>query len=79
MPATKKQKRGPDAMRRTYDFSEGVRGKYAARFARASNVVVLAPDVAAAFKTSKAVNEALRAKLGRKPVRKVKAPAGRRA
>jgi hypothetical protein len=78
MPATRKQKRA-DAMRPTYDFSEGVRGKYATRFARASNVVVLAPDVAAAFKTSKAVNEALRSTMGRRPVRKARAASGRRA
>jgi hypothetical protein len=44
-----------------YDFSEGVRGKYAARCAEGSNVVVLSPDVAKAFPTSDAVNEALRA------------------
>ena len=78
MPATRKQK-GADAMRTTYDFSEGVRGKYAARFARASNVVVLAPGVAAAFKTSKAVNDALRSQLGRKPARKVRRQVARRA
>jgi len=32
-----------------YDFSEGVRGKYAARFAEGANVVVLDPDVAEVF------------------------------
>ena len=49
-----------DEMRPEYDFSGGVRGKYAARYAEGSNVVVLAPDVAAVFKDSVAVNEALR-------------------
>jgi hypothetical protein len=44
-----------------YDFSKGVRGKYAQRYAEGTNVVVLAPDVAAVFKNSQAVNEALRA------------------
>jgi hypothetical protein len=44
-----------------YDFSKGVRGKYAKRYAEGTNVVVLAPDVAAVFKNSQAVNEALRA------------------
>ena len=44
-------------MREEYDFSEGVRGKYADRFAKGSNVVVLDPDVAAAFKTPKSVNK----------------------
>jgi hypothetical protein len=49
-----------DEMREEYDFSGGVRGKYAHRFAEGSNVVVLEPDVAARFPDSKAVNEALR-------------------
>jgi len=49
-----------DEMREEYDFSEGIRGKYAKRFAEGSNVVVLDPDVAAAFKTPKSVNSALR-------------------
>ena len=52
----------PD-MRDEYDFSDGVRGKYAERFAEGSNVVVLDPDVAAEFKTRKAVNDALRSQL----------------
>jgi hypothetical protein len=44
-----------------YDFSGGVRGKYAARFARGSHVVVLDPDVAEVFSDSESVNRALRA------------------
>lgn len=47
-------------MRDHYDFSGGVRGKYAARYAKGTNVVVLAPDVAEVFPDSIAVNEALR-------------------
>jgi hypothetical protein len=43
-----------------YDFSRGVRGKYARQYAEGSNVVVLSPDVAAVFSDSKAVNDALR-------------------
>lgn len=55
---------GPDSrMREEYDFSDGVRGKYADRFAEGSNVVVLDPDVAAEFKTRKAVNDALRSQI----------------
>jgi hypothetical protein len=50
-----------DNMRPEYDFSKGVRGKYAARFAEGTNVVVLDPDVADVFPTSSSVNEALRA------------------
>lgn len=44
-----------------YDFSAGVRGKYAAAYAAGTNVVLLAPHVAAAFPNSQAVNDALRA------------------
>ncbi|MGH2726055.1 MAG: BrnT family toxin, partial [Actinomycetota bacterium] len=62
-----------DGMREEYDFSGGVRGKYADRFAEGSNVVVLDPDVATEFKTREAVNEALREQLGRKRVGKKEA------
>ena len=51
-------------MLREYDFSGGMRGKYARRFAAGSNVVVLAPDVARRFKDSRAVNRALRSLVG---------------
>jgi hypothetical protein len=44
-----------------YDFSRGVRGKYAGRFTKDTIMVVLDPDVAAIFPDAKAVNEALRA------------------
>ena len=47
-------------MRDEYDFSHGVRGKYAARYAEGTNVVVLSPDVARLFPDSESVNEALR-------------------
>jgi hypothetical protein len=49
-----------DKMRTEYDFSGGVRGKYASRYAEGTNVVVLEPDVAEEFPTAKKVNEALR-------------------
>jgi len=52
-------------MRPEYDFSGGVRGKYAARYAEGTNIVKLEPDVAAAFPDSKSVNEALRDVLRR--------------
>lgn len=48
-------------IRKEYDFSRGERGKYARRYSEGSNVVVLDPDVAKAFKTPEAVNNALRA------------------
>jgi len=46
-----------------FDFSKAVRGKYYQPYIESTNVVVLEPDVAAAFKNSTAVNEALRAML----------------
>lgn len=47
-------------MLKEYDFSKGVRGKYAHRFARGTNVVVLQQDVAKLFPDSASVNQALR-------------------
>lgn len=47
-------------MRPEYDFSRGVRGKHAARYAAGTNVVVLEPDVAAEFRTAEEVNATLR-------------------
>ena len=55
-----KRARRRDEMRAEYDFSGGVRGKYAARFAEGTNLVLLEPDVAAEFPTAAAVNKALR-------------------
>lgn len=52
-----------DDLRPEYDFTAGVRGKDAARFAAGSNVV-LEPDVAAAFPDAAAVNHALRRAAG---------------
>lgn len=59
-PRAKKAAVVRDEMRPEYDFSNGVRGKYAARYAEGTNVVLLAPDVAAEFPTADAVNKALR-------------------
>ena len=55
------QVRQRDTMRAEYDFRGGVRAKYAARYQDGVNVVVLEPDVAEAFRSSEAVNRALRA------------------
>jgi hypothetical protein len=55
-----------DNMRAEYDFdySKAVRGKYYRRLLKeGANVVVLEPDVAKAFRSSAAVNEALRSLL----------------
>ena len=49
--------------RAEYDFTGGARGKYAERYSRGTNVVVLDPDVAAAFPTREAVNDALREQM----------------
>jgi hypothetical protein len=46
-----------------FDFSKAVRGKYYKQYMESSNVVVLEPDVAAAFQNAEAVNKALRAML----------------
>lgn len=48
-------------MRAEYDFSTGVRGIYADAYRRRTNVILLDPDLAAAFPDSKSVNDALRA------------------
>jgi hypothetical protein len=65
-----------DDLREEYDetlLKNGIRGKYVERLATGSNIVRLAPDVAAAFPTEDAVNEALRLLL------KVAKTAGRHA
>jgi hypothetical protein len=59
----KKSNTTGDELRKEYDASlirKGVRGKYAERYAAGTNLVLLAPDVAAAFPDAKAVNDALR-------------------
>lgn len=50
-----------DTMRREYDFSGGIRGVTASRYAQGANVVVVDPDVLDVFPDGTAVNEALRA------------------
>ena len=71
MKKAAKKTSAPD-MLDEYDFSKGVRGKYAKRYAEGTNIVVLAPDVAEFFPDSESVNTALRALVGvaRKNVRK---------
>ncbi len=53
-----------DELRAEYDLGEllknGVQGKYADRFHEGTNLVLLDEDVAQAFPTDQAVNEALR-------------------
>ena len=57
-------KAGGPEMREEYDFSRGVRGKYAHRYGRGTNVVVLEADVAKVFPSARAVNDSLRALAG---------------
>ena len=55
-----------DDLRPEYDFASmkgGVRGKYVARLRKGSNLVLLEPEIAAAFPSDDAVNEALRGVL----------------
>jgi hypothetical protein len=60
--------KNPDSeLREEYDFSKGVRGKYAKRFAEGSNVVVLEPDVAAKIGSAEDVNRILRQHLADNP------------
>ena len=61
-----------DELRPAYrreDLGQGARGKYFESYQEGTNLVLLSPDVAKAFPTEKAVNEALRSliDLARKP------------
>ena len=58
-----------DELRPEYDetsLKNGIRGKYAEQYAADTNTVRLAPDIAAAFPTEEAVNQALRSVLKEK-------------
>ena len=58
-----KPRSNDDELRPEYDEStlkDGVRGKYAEQYASGTNIVRLAPDVAAVFSDDDTVNEALR-------------------
>jgi hypothetical protein len=62
----KGSRKAVDELRPEYrrsDFGALVRGKYAARVAAETNVVVLDPELTEAFPNAKAVNEALRGLL----------------
>jgi hypothetical protein len=54
------KKKSNNGMRAEYDFAQGRRGKFVRRYDEGTNVVVLAPDVAKAFPTSRKVNASLR-------------------
>ena len=61
---TKSKAEKADELRLEYDLATllkaGVRGKYAKRYEKGTNLVLLSPDVARDFPTDEAVNEALR-------------------
>jgi len=68
-PMKKVESKEEDDLRPEYDFSQmkgGVRGKYVERYREGTNLVLLDPDVAAAFPNAKAVNDALRLLLEEK-------------
>jgi hypothetical protein len=49
-----------DDMLPEYDFSKGVRGKYAKRYSKGTNIVMIEPDLYQYFPDQKSVNDALR-------------------
>ncbi|MBI4689139.1 MAG: hypothetical protein HY754_02550 [Nitrospirae bacterium] len=52
-----------DEMRKEYkreDLGKGIRGKYYEEYKKGTNLILLSPDVAAAFPDEASVNEALR-------------------
>jgi len=53
-----------DELRPEYDLRQllkgGVRGKYSKRYHAGTNLILLEPDVRKAFRSERAVNEALR-------------------
>ena len=57
----KKVNKIKESMAPEYDFSSGIRGKYANRYAQGVNIILLDPDIADIFPDQNAVNEALRA------------------
>lgn len=62
----KDNRKSTNDMRPEYDFASmkgGVRGKYAKRYRAGTNLILLDPELAEAFPSDAAVNEALRAVL----------------
>jgi hypothetical protein len=61
-----------------HDFKRGSPNKFASRYATGSGVIVLDPDVAAAFPSAGEANEALRAIAGIIQKNRHRRPASRR-
>ena len=60
-------RKSADDLRPEYDLSKlkgGVRGKYAKRFQKGTNLVLLSPDVAKYFPDEQSVNAGLRSLVG---------------
>ena len=78
----KKRSDKNDELRPEYDLRQllkgGVRGKYAKRYHAGANLVLLDPDIRKAFRSEKAVNEALRLVLQLRRVGSSKARSGER-
>ncbi len=55
----KVMKNDPD-MLEEYDFSDGIRGKYASKYKEGTNIIMLDPELIEYFPDSNSVNEALR-------------------
>jgi hypothetical protein len=58
-----------DEMLDEYDFSGGVRGKYARQFSEGCKLIVLDPDVAEVFPDAESVNKTLRELIHQGPTR----------
>jgi hypothetical protein len=56
-----KRKKNNTDMLPEYDFTGAVRGKYAKRYAKGTNVIVLDPDLHDLFPDSESVNRVLHA------------------
>ncbi len=56
-----KRMRKDSDMLEEYDFSKGIQGKYAKRYAEGTNVIVIEPDIVKFFPDHDSVNQALRA------------------
>ncbi len=78
----KNRQRSTDDIRPEYDFASmkgGVRGKYVKRYRAGTNLVLLEPELARAFPSDAAVNQALRAVLAAtRVVRRARRPSNRR-
>jgi hypothetical protein len=63
MPTKNRSEAQNTDLRPEYDLSslgDGIRGRYFERATEGSNLVLLEPEIASAFPTAEAVNEALR-------------------